>query len=279
MTAARRYRVALRAYPRGYRSKRGSELLATLADGDDDRGRPSTREATALAYRGLVMRARLAASPEGLLVASAALLLLAVTGGLTWAERVVPLHGNAAAGGSDGPGLWWTLAIGVSALTTIAAGPFGVLGSPRRRAVTVLLACPLAMAVFTQPGRIFYAGLPDAATVAEFLEWLPAAVFHNWAITLPASLASMLGTWIALRALERLNPPGRHSALAAALAILGTVAVAQAWQRPDLAAEYGRSAYADLGPATFVAALGLLLAMAALWRTRPQAATRRPARR
>jgi hypothetical protein len=63
MSAPRRYSWALRAYPAGYRAQRAHELLATLADGDDDRDRPSGREAAALTYRGLAIRARMAGSP------------------------------------------------------------------------------------------------------------------------------------------------------------------------------------------------------------------------
>jgi hypothetical protein len=33
----RRYRLALMAYPAGYRENRGPELVATLADGDERR--------------------------------------------------------------------------------------------------------------------------------------------------------------------------------------------------------------------------------------------------
>lgn len=276
MRVARRYRGALRAYPAWYRQSRGPELLATLADGDDDRGRPSTREAAALARRGLIMRAGVAVSPDGLLVGAAALLMAAVTGGFAWAERVFLFRGEAAAFGSDGPGLWWALALAVGAFTVLAVGPFRALDSPRRRTAAVVLAFPVALAVFTAPGWILTSGVPDAATLAEFLKWAPAAVFHNWHLTVPASIGSVLGTWIALRALGRLSPPARRRALGGALVILGAVAVAQAWQRPDLPAEYGRSAFADLGTATFIAAAGLLLALAALVRSvwRPAAVSR-----
>jgi hypothetical protein len=44
MKLRRRYRVALIAYPAAYRERRGPEFAATLADGDEDRGRPSMRE-------------------------------------------------------------------------------------------------------------------------------------------------------------------------------------------------------------------------------------------
>jgi len=271
MTIPRRYRVALRVYPAGYRASRGRELLATLADGDDDRGRPSTREAAALACRGLIMRGRLAVSPEGLLVTAAILLMAAVMGWFAWAERVFLLDGHAAAFALDAPVLWWALALGISAFMVVAVGPFRALDTPRRRTAAVLFAFPLAIAIFTSPGRIFTSGVPDAATVIEFLWWLPGVVFHNWQLTVPASIGAVLGTWITLGALGSLSPPARRRALGRALVILGAVAVAQAWQRPELPAEYRRSAFADLEPATFIAAAGLLLALAALWRMHPRA--------
>ena len=187
MRIARRYRAALRAYPPGYRRSRGPELLATLADGDDDRGRPSMREAAALTYRGLTMRAHVAASPDGLLAASAALVLLAVLGWFDWAGRVFLFHGKPAALASDGPGWWLTLALARGAYLVLAAGPFRAAEDPRRRRAAVLLAFPLALAAFTAPGRIFYAGVPDWDTLVEFVKWSPAAVFHNWPLTLPAA--------------------------------------------------------------------------------------------
>ncbi len=44
----RRYRLALLAYPASYRADRGPELVATLAEGDEERGRPSVHESAAL---------------------------------------------------------------------------------------------------------------------------------------------------------------------------------------------------------------------------------------
>jgi hypothetical protein len=275
---ARRYRAALRAYPPGYRRSRGPELLATLADGDDDRGRPSMREAAALTYRGLTMRAQVAASPDGLLVASAALLLLAVLGWFDWAERVFLFEGKPAALASDGPGWWLTLALALGAYLVLAAGPFRAAEDLRRRRVAVLLAIPLALAAFTTPGRIFYAGVPDWDTLVEFAKWSPAAVFHNWTLTLPGSLGAVLVTWIALGALRGSSALARQRALGAALLLLAAVAVAQAWHRPDLPAEYARSAFADLGTATFLTAAGAALALIAMLRARPRAASRPLAR-
>jgi hypothetical protein len=48
--------------------------------------------------------------------------------------------------------------------------------------------------------------------------------------------------------------------------------VVQTWHRPDLPAYYGQSAFADLGPATLLAALAVVVALAALARLRAQPA-------
>jgi hypothetical protein len=269
MTVPRRYRLALRLYPAAYRARRGAELVATLADGDDDRGGPSTREAAALAYRGLIERARLAASPDGLLVAAAALVVLALAGGFTWSERVFLFRGAVGAIASDPPGFWWAHALSTGAFVVLAVSLGPAWDSRRRRTATALLALPFTVVMFTSPGRLFHAGLPDAETLVEFVKWAPAAVFDNWPLTLPASASSMLVTWIALWVCGRVGPVARRRALGGAMVLLCASVVGQAWHRPNLPAEYGRSALADLGPATYIAALGLLTALAALWRLRP----------
>lgn len=263
-----RYRLALRAYPTAYRRARGAELLATLADGDDDRGGRSTKEAATLVYRGLAMRAGAATSGGGLLVVAAAVLLVALTGGFTWAEREFLFDGETSAYGTDGPGLWHSTAIAVAALAAITIGPSSAWDGPRRRRAAILLACPLALAVFTSPGRIVHVGVSDTGSIGEFLEWLPAAVYANWSLTLPASVAAMLGLAVVFRLLDRLRPSARPRALAGALVLLSATAVVQVWHRPDLPAEYGRSAFADLGAGAFVATLGLVLAAIATWRMR-----------
>ena len=134
----------------------------------------------------------------------------------------------------------------------------------------MLLSVPLALAIFIQPGRIFYAGLPDAGAIAEFVTWAPAAVYANW--QLDGARVYRIGARHRGRPSSAggLRPTARRQALGVALVILSAVSVAQAWQRPDLPAEYARSAFADLGPATFMAAMGLILALAAMWGTRPR---------
>jgi hypothetical protein len=269
MKLPRRYRVALAAYPAGYRESRGAELAATLADGDDERGGPSMREAAALAGRGLAMRLGAAGSGQGLLVVAAVLILATLLSGFTWAERVFLFRGEAAAFGTDAPGIWWTVALGVSAWVVLAAGPMGAVDDPRRRRMAVLLAAPVALATFIGPGTIVTRGLLEPAELVEFVRWIAPALFHNWTLTLPAAGGATLGTWIALRALGRLGEPAGRRAMAAVLVLLGGAAVLQVVLRPDLPAEYAQSAFADLGTATFLAALAVLVSLSALVRLRP----------
>jgi cytochrome bd-type quinol oxidase subunit 2 len=269
MRVPRRYRMALMAYPAAYRESRGPELVATLADGDDDRGRPSMREAGALAGRGLAMRLGAAGSGENLLVMAAALVLATLLSGFTWAERVFLLRGEATAFGTDVPGFWWLAALGVSAWVVLAAGPMGAVDDPRRRRIVVVLTLPLFLLIFTAPGRLVVYDALDPESLVEYLRLLPLYAFGSGVVELPAVA---LAAWVALKALRRLAEPARRRAMAAALALLGGVAVVQAWNRPDLPAEYGQSAFADLGTATFLAALAALVALAAIVRTRPRRA-------
>jgi hypothetical protein len=262
MTAPRRYRLALRAYPRGYRKSRGAELLATLADGDEDRGHASVREAAALAYRGMLERARIATSGEGLLVLAAGLVLFTMVFGLTWAERLYLFRGEVAAMGTDAPGTWSGAALLISAFTILAAGPLRALDSARRRNA-VVAAFFLALLVWPAPGSIFKYGIPNPVELAEFMRWNLSGIYSNWQVTVPFAAVTAAGTWLALRMLSRLRPAARGTALAAGLFAAGAVAVTLVATRPDLPAEYGRSAFADLGSAAFVTGLSMLLALVA----------------
>jgi hypothetical protein len=268
VTVARRYRVALWAYPARYRTGRGRELLSTLADGDDDRGRPSTREALALAYRGLLERGRIAASGDGLLMIAATLVLFAMFAGLTWAERVWVMGGGVAAIGGDGPGQWAGVALTICAFAILAARPFRAVDSPRRRRVAATIAFFAALLIWSAPGALFKYSIPDAGAAVEFLRWNVTGIYHNWNLTLPFAATASAGTWLALKALSRLSEPARRRALAAGLFAAGAVAVTLTWARPDTPAPYGRSAFADLGAAVFVTATGMLLAVAASLRAR-----------
>jgi hypothetical protein len=261
MSTPRLYRFALRGYPAAYRAERAPELMATLAEGDEERGGPSLREAGSLVRRGIALRLRPLGVPDWLLVAAAVLMMLALVGGFTWAERVFVLRGEAAGFMMEGPGLWWALALGVCAYA-LAAMLFSVLASPRRIRVAAALAAPVALAIFTAPGAIFRAGVPGPAELLDWFVWMGEASFHNWTHTLPTTIAAVAGSRAALTVLARLGHETRRRALGTLLASLGALVVAQIWQRPDLPAEYGQSAFADLGAAAFIAALAIPLAFA-----------------
>lgn len=269
MTVPRRYRTALMAYPAGYRHSRGPELVATLADGDDDRGRPSMREAGALAGRGLAMRLGAAGSGEGLLVIAAVLVLATLMSGFTWAERVYLLPGEAAVFSTDGPGLWWTVALAVSAWVVLAAGPMGAVDDPRRRRIAVALTLPLFLLIMTTPGRLVVYGALDPQSLIDYLHLLASYTFGSGVLELPVAA---LATWVALRALSTAAEPARRRTMAAALAFLAGAAVVPTALRPDVPAEYEQNAFADLGTATFLAAFATLTALAALVRLRPRRA-------
>ena len=56
MTAARRYRLALLAFPRAARREHGGELLRVLTDLDGERGTASWRETVHLVSAGVSLR-------------------------------------------------------------------------------------------------------------------------------------------------------------------------------------------------------------------------------
>ena len=241
-----------------------------MADGDDDRGSPSTREAAALAYRGLLERGRIAASGDGLLVIAALLVLFAMFAGLTWAERIWVMNGDVAATGGDGPSTWAAVALTIAAFTVLAAGPLQAVDSTRRRRGIAAIAFVAAVLIWPAPGSVFKYSIPDAGELVEYLRVYFAGIYSNWTSTLPYAAAAAAGTWLALKALYRLPEPARRRALAAGLVVAGAVAVTLTWARPDLRAPYGRSAFADLGAAVFVTAAAMLLALVASGRRGPK---------
>lgn len=265
MSAPRRYRLALLAYPRAYRVKRAPELLATLAEGDEERGRASLREAAALVRRGVAMRARRHGAADWLLAAAAVLPLIAVAGGFTWAEHrfvdsaILTLS----------PG-WWGFAIGVAAYAVLAVLLFDALASPRRRRIAALLAVPVAFLVFTAPGNLFHEGIPPVTVVLDYAVSSVEAAFHNRGAFMPWCIAAVIATWLALEVLARLAPQIRRRALSLVLAGLAAATVTKSWMRPDVPAEYASSAVADLRTAALLTALAVPLALAALWPARRQ---------
>jgi hypothetical protein len=254
MSAPRRYRLALHAYPGAYRKSRGAELLSTLAEGDDDRGGASTREAIALVGSGLAARARIAGSQDGLLVIAAALVLTTALLGLTWAEhRDLYDGGVVAAMVTDSPGTWPAGALLVSAFTILAAGPFRAVNSPRKRRIAAGFAFVAALGVWASPLGAFKYSIPSVGDFVEYLWVDVTGVYANWQITLPFAAGVTAGTWLALTALARMRPAVRTRALAAGMAAASALAVALT----------GRSAFADLGAAAFVTGVAMLVALAA----------------
>jgi hypothetical protein len=278
VTTPRRYRLALLAYPAAYRAERGPEILATLADGDDERGHPSLREAGALVGRGITMRARKLERPDWLLAAAAALVLAALLGAFTWAERPFLFRGDVGGYMWDPPGVWVTLALGVTAYVAIAALFFGAAETRRSRRITALLAAPFALLLFATPGRLFWPGFPGPEAVLDHVRWMASAVYHNDTITIPTALAAVAATWISLRLIGSLAAETGRRVLSIALALAAAVAIGQAWVRPDLGSDiprpamegYAQSAFADLGIAALLASLAVVLALAALWPARPK---------
>jgi hypothetical protein len=265
------YRLALRAYPRAYRVQRAPELMATLAEGDEERGRASLREAAALVRRGLAKRVGMHDPADWLLAAAAALVLAALVGGFTWAERRFLFRGDVAAFATDGPGVWWALTLGLGAYVALVGLFFDVLERPRRQRGAVLLAAPLALVCFPIHARVFYEGLPNPVAVLDDVVWTAEAVFHNRSVTVPMTLVAIAATWVALTALRRMAPEMRRRVLSAVLAVAAAIAVAQSLLRPEVPS-YAQSAFADLGTAAFLTALAIPLALAALVprRVKPQ---------
>jgi hypothetical protein len=277
MRIPRLYRVALMAYPAAYRAERGPELAATLADGDDQRGRPSLREAAALVGRGIAMRACRLERPDWLLAAAAALVLVALLGAFTWAERPFLFRGGVGGYMWDPPGVWLTLGLGLVAYVAIAALFFRAAETTRRRFITALFAAPFALLLFASPGRLFWAGFPGLEAVLDHVRWTASAVYLNDTITIPTALVAVAATWISLRVIRSLAAESRRRVLSISLALAAAVAIGESWLRPELDTDiprsftdgYAQSAFADLGLAALLAALAVVFALAALWAARP----------
>jgi hypothetical protein len=117
------------------------------------------------------------------------------------------------------------------------------------------------------PGAVVKHSIPDAGELIETLHWNFAGIYSNRTTTLSFAGSASAGTWLALRLLSGLRATARRRALAAGLVAAGAVAVTTTWTRPDLVAPYAQSAFADLGAAVFVTALGVLLASVAAVRS------------
>ena len=269
-----RYRIAMLAYPAGYRASRGPELAATLADGDDERGRPSTAEAASLAYRGLLLRLRAAGTPDGLLVAAAAVVLLAVLGGFTWAEREYLYRGDIGVIGTEGPSGRWALGLGLCAFLIVFARPLGIFERDRAERRTLLVAVLFTLAVVGAPGELVHWLVRDPLSLPVFLEWR-GRILLEVRSTAELFAGSVVAVVIARWLLVRRSSEARGWLLGGALIALSAVSIVQTWTRPDLelgprsATEgYAQSAFADLEAGVFITMAGLALAVAAWIRRR-----------
>jgi hypothetical protein len=269
MTAPRRYRIALRAYPARYRKGRGDELLSTLADGDDERGHPSTREALALAYRGLLERGRIATSGDVLLVIAASLVLVLMLFNLSWGDSVVPVAPGITTGWNLGPGTWVEAALLASACTVLAAGPGRAVDDQRRRRIATAAVFFLALIAWAGPVGIFKYVLPSPAELADYLWVGVTGIIANWHTTVPFAAATAAATWLALTAIPRLRPAARRTALATLMAAIGVPAIALTLTQAGQPAIDGHQVIAEpevmtsLGAAPFVTGASILLALAA----------------
>jgi hypothetical protein len=267
MTAPRRYRIALRAYPARYRGGRGAELLSTLADGDDERGHPSTREALALAYRGLLQRCRIATSGDGLLVIAASFVLVLMLFNLSWGDSVMRLQPGITVGWNLGRGTWAEAALLASACTVLAAGPGRAVDDPRRRRIATAAVFFLALIAWAGPAGIFNYVLPGPGELADYVGNSVAGIVANWHATLPFAAGTAAATWLALTAISRLRPATRRTGLASLMAATGVLSivltVTQAGPQPidGNDALPGREAMKTLGAALFVTSASILLAL------------------
>jgi hypothetical protein len=230
----RRYRIALRAYPRAYREARQDEIQATLAEADDARGgRPATREAAALLRHALELRVRGSALRlAGLLVLAAAL----APSGL-WSTHTAVFEGGTGRS-LDGPDLIVRLALAAAAILALTRRP--VL------AAIAGLSFPLAFQLVQRLAWADASGTDDSVLIGPRL-----------------SLPLCLLMFVAAVAAGRLSEVARRRAVMALLATASAAALAQAIHRPDLpGAGYAEPWIADLGPAAALAAAGLLLAAA-----------------
>ncbi|MEU5942506.1 hypothetical protein ABZ807_25770 [Micromonospora sp. NPDC047548] len=121
----RRYRWLLRAYPRAYQQYRADEMLETLlATADDERRRPSLREAAALVVGGLRARtgvdrlgSRSALGYSALRLSALSLLVYGMT---LWAGSPISFLVTMLSEGPYKPDTWWYMHIAIPALLTIA---------------------------------------------------------------------------------------------------------------------------------------------------------------
>lgn len=134
-----RYRVALWACPGTYRHERGSEILATLEDGDRDRGRPALREAAGLVLHGVSLRLAAPYATPLLAVLGVLALVAAVAPEGWWGHHPVPTSPPSEGGFGPNPPI---------VRMSLAATGLVAIGTARPRTAVVLAAItPYALLV------------------------------------------------------------------------------------------------------------------------------------
>jgi hypothetical protein len=248
MTPRRIYRVAVRAYPRAWRSIYADDLLTTLAALDRDRGRASVREVLSLLRGAATARYRplLGARRLDHLVGLAALALLAAA--------VSPAT------------LWGRV--------DVATGPdaaIPVLVGPASAARVVLVAVAVAALVANAPSPLRRPALAAAGAGIAEAGLFTAAHLHATrhepfamsAFTLSVISACALSAAAVALAL-RLSRPQRLLGSAGSLMVIGATAVAGAAVARTHVASPGRLWPWELGPAGWVASAGVALACVCL---------------
>jgi hypothetical protein len=263
MSAPRRYRLALRAYPARYRTGRADELLSTLADGDDERGGASTREALALAYRGLLERGRIAISGDGLLAMAAGLIVVAMLFRLSWGDSVIRFDRGSITGWNMGPGMWGEAALLASACTILAAGPGRAVDDGRRRKLAAWAVFFVALIAWGGPAGIFKYVLPGPGELAVYVWTNLTGIASEWQTSIPFAGATAAVTWLALTGISHLTAPARRIALAAGMASTGVLAIVLTLAQSGPPPIDGHEAITSLGTAPFVTGASILLALAA----------------
>lgn len=167
MMTPRRYRVGLRCYPRAYRRWRGDEILDTLAAGDRDRGRPSTREALMLGVAGARLHARTTGSPLSAACGAVCGLCAACAPATLWSLGTVA-HGGHSAPVPGGPAFVTRVLVAVMASLVLADLCRGMA-----RRLFAMFAVVLPIGIFL--ARNAHAAVPAAAATVSSYEFIAAA--------------------------------------------------------------------------------------------------------
>ncbi|HEY3765610.1 MAG TPA: hypothetical protein VGL44_10680 [Gaiellales bacterium] len=198
MTAPERvYRLALHAYPPGYRRERGAEILATLDEMGAGSSRPSPRQVAALAASGVRERGarttggtRFGIWAEGCRLAALVLLLLAAAASLfviamdAWYSRLGIVW-------PGGEGVTYAPALGGGALArSIIAVLIPLVGAWAvcRGRSAIPIACSILAAGLFLAGQVG-SGLAEGQFVPTGQEWLANAYKLGDALVLSAPAA------------------------------------------------------------------------------------------